>query len=215
MMKKEKIEPGSVVYDEKKKLAELQSMILHRGDLERGRILREAGAESGRWFEAHSAQLDTMVRGIKADAEKRAREMTARQMAEAESARDRDRLHLQNELVLKALARFQSALAALSGRPDYGTILTGMAIEACSGVPRGEKVKMRLCAEDASHGPAVAAAVNASFSDIEVVFDPTPAAISGGVFLYSEEGRWRIAADWKSKVEEMADDVARAVLAEL
>jgi V/A-type H+-transporting ATPase subunit E len=207
--------PGSAADDGDRKLAELQAMILRRADQERERILQEATAEADKWFETHSAQLDAAVRSIKSDAEKRAREITARQMIDAESTRDRDRLRLQNELILKALERFRNALAAFSERPDCEAILTGMAIEACAGAPREGKVKIRLCAKDASHGPAVAATTGVFFPDLGIVFDPTPAAILGGVFLYSEEGKWQVKADWKSKAEEMADVVARAVLAEL
>ncbi|MDR3231033.1 MAG: V-type proton ATPase subunit E [Synergistaceae bacterium] len=206
---------GGAAYDEKKKLAELQAMILQKGDLERTRILEEARLEADKWFAAQSAQLDAMARSIRADAEKRAREITARHMIEAEGARDRDRLRLQNELILEAMARFQKALVAFSERPDCEAILTGLAIEACSGLSGRGRVKMRLRAEDAAFGPTVAAAVNARFPDLGVAFDPTPAAISGGVFLYSDEGKWRVTADWKSRVEEMSDVVASAVLAEL
>ncbi|MDR3264409.1 MAG: V-type proton ATPase subunit E, partial [Synergistaceae bacterium] len=178
-------------------------------------ILEEARLEADKWFAAQSAHLDAMARSIRADAEKRAREITARHMIEAEGARDRDRLRLQNELIRDAMTRFQKALVAFSERQDYEAILTGLTLEACAGVSDRGKVKMRLRAEDAARGPAVAEAVNARLPGSDVAFDPTPAAISGGVLLYSEEGKWRVTADWKSKVEELSDVVARAVLAEL
>ena len=90
-----------------------------------------------------------------------------------------------------------------------------MAAEACERFPGGQKVKMRLRAEDASHGEAVARALKLRFPELDVAFDATPASIKGGVYLYSEEEKWRVVADWKTKVEEMADSVAKAVLAEL
>lgn len=208
---------GTVVYDEKKKLAELQTMILQKGDSERERILEEARAEADKWLAGQAAQLDAMVASIKADAAKRAQEMTTRHMIEAEAGRDRDRLRLQNELVLDALAQFQEALVAFSERPDYDAILTGVAAEVLERlrIAKGKKVRMRLRAEDVSYGPAVAKALVHRFPDIDVVFDDTPEPILGGVLLFSEEEKWRVAADWRSKVEEMADVVARAVLAEL
>ena len=206
---------GLVVYDEKKKLSELQSMVLQKGDLERERILEEAHQEAVRWLAVQTAQLDAMVASIRADAAKRAQEVTTRQMIEAESARDRDRLRLQNELVRDALARFQDVLIDFSGRPDYVEILTGVAAEVCARFPKGQKVRLRLRAEDSSHGRAVTDALKARFPDINIAFDEEAAPILGGVLLYSDEEKWRVVADWKSKVEEMADSVARAVLAEL
>jgi V/A-type H+-transporting ATPase subunit E len=211
---------GAVTYDEKKKLSELQSIILQKGNLERERILAEARAEAGKWTDEQTRQLNTMVAGIKADAAKRSHEISARQMIEAESARDKDRLRLQSELIQKALLAFQGALVALAKRPDYDAILTGAAAEVCERLPKGQKgqpykVKMRLRAEDAPHGEAVALALRSRFPDIDVTFDAAAAPIIGGVYLYSEEEKWQVAADWKSKVEEMADDVAKAVLAEL
>lgn len=206
---------GVVVYDEKKKLSELQSMILQKGDSERERVLEETQKEAAEWLARQKAQLDAMVASIRADAAKRAQEVTTRQMIEAESTRDRDRLRLQNELVQDALAQFQDALVALSERSDYEEILTGVAAEVCARFPKGQKVKLRLRAEDASHGQAVTDALKARFPDISIAFDEEAAPILGGVLLYSEEEKWRVVADWKSKVEEMADTVARAVLAEL
>ena len=205
----------AVVYDEKRKLSELQSMILQKGDAERQRLLEEAHGEAEKWTAEQTAHLDAMVATIKADAARRSREMTSRQLVEAESARDKDRLRLQNELIQRALALFQDALVALDERPDYGAILTAVAAEACGGLPKGRKVKMRLREKDAPHGEAVAGALRQRFPNLDIVFDGTPAPIVGGVFLYSEEKGWRVVADWKSKVDEMADVLAKAVLAEL
>jgi V/A-type H+-transporting ATPase subunit E len=211
---------GTVTYDEKKKLSELQSIILHKGDLAREHILTEARSEAEKWADEQTRQLNAMVAGIKADAEKRSREITLRQMAEAESARDKDRLRLQSDLIRSALLDFQDALVNLSKRPDYDAILTGLAAEVCGRFPKSQmesrrKVKMRLRMDDAPHGEAVARALNSRFPEIDVAFDAEPAPIIGGVLLYSEEEKWQVVADWKSKAEEMADDVAKAVLAEL
>ena len=108
---------------------------------------------------------------------------------EAEAGRDRDRLRLQNELVLDALAQFQEALVAFSERPDYDAILTGVAAEVLERLrlAKGKKVKMRFRAEDAAYGPAVAKALVHRFPDIDVVFDDTPEPMLGGVLLFSEE----------------------------
>jgi vacuolar-type H+-ATPase subunit E/Vma4 len=206
---------GMVIYDEKKKLAELQALILQKGGLTRERILAEAKAEAEKWTEDEARQLDAMTAGIKADAAKRAREIAQRQMSEAESARDRDRLRLQSDLVRSALLAFQDALADLAKRPDYDAILTGVAAEVCERFPKSRKVKMRLRAEDAPHGEAVARALRSRFPELGIAFDADAAPIIGGVLLYSEEEKWQVVADWKSKTEEMADDVAKAVLAEL
>jgi V/A-type H+-transporting ATPase subunit E len=211
---------GTVTYDEKKKLSELQSIILQKGDLARERILTEARAEAEKWTHEQTLQMNAMAVEIKADAEKRAREITSRQMAEAESARDKDRLRLQSDLIRSALLGFQEALVALAERPDYDAILTGLAAEICGRFPKSQaashrRVKMRLRADDAPHGEAVARALRSRFPEIDVVFDAEPTPIIGGVLLYSEEEKWQVVADWKSKAEDMADDVAKAVLAEL
>jgi vacuolar-type H+-ATPase subunit E/Vma4 len=183
--------------------------------LARERILAEAKAEAKKWTEEQTRQLDAMVAGIKADAAKRSREMAQRQVAEAESARDRDRLRLQSDLIRSALLAFQNALVALAKRPDYDVILTGVAAEVCERFPKSQKVKMRLRADDAPHGEAVARALGSRFPELDIAFDAEAAPIIGGVLLYSEEEKWQVVADWKSKAEDMADDVARAVLAEL
>ncbi|MDR2527403.1 MAG: hypothetical protein LBD04_00060 [Synergistaceae bacterium] len=206
---------GAVVYDERKKLAELQAMILGKGDAERERVLSEARQEAVKWVEDQTKQLEGMAASIKSDAAKRAREITSRQLIEAEAARDKSRLRLQSDLARKALVLLQDALSAFDKRPDYDAILTGVAAEACERFPGGQKVKMRFRAEDAVHGEAVAQALKLRFPNLDVTFDATPAPIMGGVYLYSEEEKWRVVADWKTKVEEMADGVAKAVLAEL
>jgi vacuolar-type H+-ATPase subunit E/Vma4 len=206
---------GTVTYDEKKKLSELQTLILQKGAMARERILAEAKAEAEKWTDEQTRQLDIMVAGIKTDAAKRAREIALRQMAEAERERDRDRLRLQGDLIRSALSAFQDALVDLAKRPDYDAILTGMAAEACERFSKSQKVKMRLRADDAPHGEAVARALRSRFPEIDIAFDADAAPIIGGVLLYSEEEKWQVTADWKSKTEEMADDVAKAVLAEL
>jgi V/A-type H+-transporting ATPase subunit E len=214
-MTQETAQSGAVVYDERKKLSELQSMILQKGDLERQRILEEARAEAEKWTREQTARLNAMVTSIEADATRRSGEMTSRQLTEAELARDKDRLRLQNELIQRALVLFQGALAAFDKRPDYDAILVGVAAEACARLPKGQKVKIRLRGEDVFHGEPVAKALGRRFPDLDIAFDATPAPITGGVSLYSEEEKWRVVADWKSKVDEMADVLAKAVLAEL
>jgi len=206
---------GTAARDERKKLTELRSIILNKGDSEHERILSEARAEAAKWTEEQTKHLEDMVSVIKADAMKRSSDMTSRQLIEAESMRDKNRLRLQNELVNKTLVLLQNALADFPKRPDYDAILTGMAAEVCEKLTKGQKVGIRLRAEDKSYGESIARALSLRFSDLDISFDPTPAHIMGGVFLYSEEEKWRIVADWKSKVEEMADGVAKAVLAEL
>ena len=206
---------GAIEHDAGKKLSELKSIILSKGDAEHERIISEGREEAEKWTEEQKKQLDAMITAIRADATKRSYEMTSRQLVDSEIIRDKNRLRTQNELVNKALVLLQNALVGFSSRPDYDAILTGVAAEVCGKLPKGQKVRMRLRAEEASHGKAVADALSLRFPDLDISFDRTPAPILGGVFLYSEEGKWRIIADWKAKVEEMADSVAKAVLAEL
>jgi vacuolar-type H+-ATPase subunit E/Vma4 len=207
---------GTVVYDEKKKLSELQAMILRKGDVEREHILEAARVESQKWLDEQTKQLDAMVAVIRSDAMKRSQEVTSRQLIEAETARDKDRLRLQNELVQKALVMFQDTLISFAERPDYAAILTGLAAKVCEELPEGERqVKMRLRAEDAPHGDFIVNTLKRRFPKFDFAFDAAPAPILGGVLFYSEEGKWRVAADWKSIVEDMAGAVAKAVLAVL
>lgn len=197
------------------KLSELRDMILQKGEEERERILEEARQKAETWLEEQTARLDATVAGIESEAARRAQEVTTRQMIEAGSARDRDALRLQSELIREALARLRDELTAFSDRPDYGKILMGMAVEACAEFPKSRGVKLRLRAEDASYGPELADALKARFPELDLVFDPEAAPISGGVFFVSARENWRVTADWKSLVEEATDTVAKAVLAEL
>ncbi|GHV44590.1 hypothetical protein FACS1894204_01950 [Synergistales bacterium] len=210
-------ENSALIYDENKKLHELQTMILQKGDETRERILSEAKSEAEKWTEEKTKGLNTMIVSIKADAAKRCDDISRRQISEAETKRDKDRLKFQGELVSRALIDLQNALVAFENRHDYDAILTGVAAEVCGALTlsKGQKVTLRLRAEDSRYGESVARALMLRFPDIEVAFDATPAAIIGGVYIYSEEEKWHISADWKSKVGEMADDVARAVLSEL
>ena len=75
-MTQRETQKDAVVYDEKRKLSELQSMILQKGDSERQRLLEEARGEAEKWTAEQTAHLDAMVATIKADAARRSREMT-------------------------------------------------------------------------------------------------------------------------------------------
>ena len=200
--------------DERKKLDGLRASILSRGAEERERILKEAEACAERWLADHTAQLDATVRSIRDDAVKQAQDISDRRLVEAGTSRDRERLRLRSGLVQEALASLQKALVGLSARDDYGAILTGVAAEVCERLHSG-RVGLRLRAEDAPLGEGTAEALSARFPGLDIYFDAAPEPILGGVVLLSEDEGWRISADWRAKIEEMADSVAEAVLAEL
>ena len=200
--------------DERKKLDGLRASILSRGAEERERILKEAEACAERWLADHTAQLDATVRSIRDDAVKQAQDISDRRLVEAGTSRDRERLRLRSGLVQEALASLQKALVGLSARDDYGAILTGVAAEVCEHLHSG-RVGLRLRAEDAPLGEGTAEALSARFPGLDIYFDAAPEPILGGVVLLSEDEGWRISADWRAKIEEMADSVAEAVLAEL
>ena len=200
--------------DERKKLDGLRASILSRGEEERERILKEAEARAERWLADHTAQLDATVRSIRDDAVKQAQDISDRRLVEAGTSRDRERLRLRSGLVQEALASLQKALVGLSARDDYGAILTGVAAEVCEHLHSG-RVGLRLRAEDAPLGEGTAEALRARFPGLDIYFDAVPEPILGGVVLLSEDEGWRISADWRAKIEEMADSVAEAVLAEL
>ena len=205
---------GTVVQDDRKKLAELQAMILSKGAAERERTLKEARAQSETWLSQRAAELDAAVESIRRDAALRAQEITTRLLVEAETARNKARLRLQSELVRQALTMFQNELAALSNRSDYDAILTGLAAEVCEKMTSG-RIGLRLNKSDSLLGEGVARALNARFTQLTFYFDETPEPILGGIVLFSEQEKWRVFADWKSKVEEMTEAVAAAVLTEL
>lgn len=200
--------------DERKKLNELRASILSKGADERERILKEARDGADRWLAGQMAQLDAEVRDIRSDAAKRAQDISARQLVEAGALRDRERLRLQSDLVQEALTSLQNALVALSARADYDAILTGVAAEVCERLDEG-RVALRLRAEDAPLGEGIARALRVRFPRLDLYFDGTPEPILGGVVLLSEEEKWRVSADWRTKIAEMTDSVAEAVLAEL
>ena len=200
--------------DERKKLNELRATILSKGADECERILKEARDGADRWLAVQTAQLDAEVRDIRADAAKRAQDISARQLVESGSHRDQERLRLQSGLVQEALTSLQNALTALSARADYDAILTGVAAEACERLDGG-RVALRLRAEDAPLGEGIARALRVRFPKLDLYFDGTPEPILGGVVLLSEAEKWRVSADWRSKIAEMTDSVAEAVLAEL
>jgi V/A-type H+-transporting ATPase subunit E len=203
------------VYDEKKKLFELQAIILSKGNEERERILSETRADLEKWTGEQAKRLETEVAAIQADAARRAGEIKTHCLIEAESSRDRERLRLQNELVQTALDQLLKELMAFEKRPDYDMILAGLASEIFEKFPKGRKVSLRLRAEDAPLGETVVTILRRRFPEVETVFDPEPAPIEGGVYLYSEEEKWRVVSDWKTKARDMADGMAKAVLAAL
>ncbi|MDR1741612.1 MAG: V-type ATP synthase subunit E [Synergistaceae bacterium] len=210
---------ASVDGDDKKKLTELRAIILQKGAAVHDDIINSARVESSNWLADQRRKLEEMLGSIHSDAEKRASEITIRRVRDANRAKDGDRLRLQHELIQSAMAMFQDALADLDKRPDYADILAGMAVDICkyigSRARGGGTIKLALRAADASRGPAVVDALKLRFPKLNVAFDPAPAPIMGGVVLSSDEGKWRVVADWNSQVEEMADTIAKQVLAAL
>lgn len=210
-----KSEAGAVIYDEKKKLSELQMIILNKASEEQAQILEEARLERDRWVAEQTAQLDAMCENIKNDAAKRAQEITTRHLLEAEGDRDKNRLRLQSSLVFKALTLLHDSMLAFSKRADYEAILAGWALEVCARFPNARKLRMRLRAEDALYGESIVEFLKKRLPELDIAFDNTPAEVLGGVVIFSEEEKWRVVADWKTKIEEITDTVAKAVLAEL
>ncbi|NLL36662.1 MAG: hypothetical protein GX256_03965 [Fretibacterium sp.] len=205
---------ASITRDDKKKLAELQAMILAKGSEDRDRLLEEAQKQSQDWLAKRTAELNETVENIRNDALLRAQEISARQLMEAEASNNKERLRLQSDLVLQALDLLRKELTALSDRPDYDAILTGLAAEVCEKLSSG-RIGLRLNEQDAPLGLDVVGALNARFKNLIFYFDEKPEPISGGVVLFSEEERWRVSADWNTKVEGMTEAVAAAVLKEL
>ena len=196
------------------KLKELCSLVLHRADVERDKIIDDARSEINMWIEEQQMLLDAECDAIAKDAGKRASEISTRQTADARSESNRERLKLHNKCVNEARAMFQKKLESLRGQANYKEILAGLAIEAVKGVPKEQDILFRLSAADAELGEEVAAIISKAES-VNVIFDPSPGEFNGGVMVSSADGRWSVVSDWRAKTEELADTIAERILAVL
>lgn len=198
--------------DETAKVQDLKELILAKAEAERGFALSNAREEARNWVDEQKERLEQTINGIILDAKKRAEEIRRREVMDAEREAEREKLRLQNRILGDALARLESALEGLRSGDDYLEILTGLALESLSSMPDVRKVFLRLAEVDRDKGNMLVKRISGVLSNVEIVFDNSPAPISGGIWLVSENGKWQSRLDWSVKASEMSDVLAERLL---
>lgn len=201
--------------DSNRKLLALKNLLLQKGDEEREAILDSARREAAAWLQEQNEGLDRMAEQIHADAMKSAEEIAKRQIARAESMRTKERLRFQNTLLNEAMAMLQRELNSLREREDYPLVLAGMVLDAAKDLPAGTAALISLAVDDAPLGEALAERAGKKRPDMTFTFDPSPAPISGGVWLSAPDGSWRAAADLREVAAELKDSLAERLFAAL
>ena len=201
-----------MTHEETRKVEDLKELILAKAEAEKGYALKNAREEAKNWINEQNSRLEQTINGILADARKRAEEIRRREIMSAEREAEREKLRLQNSLLADGLNRLESALEKLRGRDNYPGILAGLAVEGVNSMPDVEKVFLRLGDSDRDLGESLAVKVSELVSGVEVHFDPSPAPITGGLWLSSEDGRWQSRLDWSVKASEMSDELAERLL---
>ena len=202
------------------KLKELCNLVLHRADVEHNVIIDDARNEINLWTEEQQILLDAECDAIAKDASKRAGEISIRQVSDARSESNRERLKLQNKCVNEGCAMFQKKLESLRGHADYKEILAGLVLEAVKEIPKGQDIVFSLSAADTGLGKDIAAIISEAICEdvktsANVIFDPAPGEFYGGVMVSTADGRWSVVSDWRAKADELADTIAERVLAVL
>ena len=196
------------------KLRELCNIVLMRADVEHNRIIDETRDEIDIWTKERQISLDAECEAISKEAKKQADEISIRQISDAKTEINRERLKLQNKCVYEAKALFQKKLEALRKQVDYKYILAGLALEAIEKVNVKQDLSLRLSLADAELGEEIVAIINEA-APINITFDSTPGDFNGGVMISSEDGRWSVVSDWNAKTDELADAISARILAAL
>ena len=196
------------------KLRELCNIVMSRADVEHNRIIDETRDEIDRWIKDHQILLDAECNAISKDTKKQADEILIRQVSDAKNEISRERLKLQNKCVYEAKALFQKKLEALRKRVDYKYILAGLALEAIEKINNKQDLSFRLSFADAELGEEIAAIINEA-APINITFDFTPGEFSGGLTVFSADGRWSVVSDWNAKTDELSDAISARILAAL
>lgn len=199
--------------DEKtRKLNDLRELILAKAEAERGYSLNNAKKEAHEWLEEQNSRLEQTIKGIIMDAKKRSEEIRRREIMSAEREQERERLRLQNSLLADSINRLEAALDNIRSRNDFLDIMTGIILEGIGSMPPVSRVYIRLSDSDKHIGEKLAERLNKVNSDVESVFDKSPAPITGGAWLKSGDGKWQSQLDWGVKASEMADTLAERLL---
>lgn len=194
------------------KLMALRDLIIQRANAQRREILEQAQKEAAAWQQQEAERLERETELIIQEARTRSEEIRRRQVLSAEREKATQLLKLQNRLLSEAQGQLLDALVRLRERPDYPSILAGLALEAASALPEGQPLLLRLAGVDAPYGEEVVKLATAARPGLKLRFDPTPAPILGGCQVLTEDGRRQVDVDWNTKAHELMDTLAKRLL---
>lgn len=194
------------------KLEALRELILDQGEARRQEIIKRAREELEAWLKEQHERLSREEELILEDARRRGEDVRLRQVINAEREDSLETLRLQNLLISQAIGMLRDELVKLREREDYPSILAGLALEGLDALGRQGAYRLRLSATDQDLGDRVVWLVKGQHPEVDLVFDPEPAPIVGGVWISSEDGRKEVRLDWQARAKEMADLVAERLL---
>jgi len=195
-----------------KKLNGLKELILMEAEHERAKIIEMAKKEAGAVEKEEMEKIAKEEALILKEAEERAESIRRRQVMAAERERKTEFLRLQNQLLKEATTLLEDKLNHLREDPRYPEILVGLVLDAISVLEGVNAIKIRLSAQDAHLGEHVAQEVRKSLPNLKVSFDGEPAPILGGVWVYSEDEKRFVRADWKAQAQELSASLADRLL---
>ncbi|MCX7828500.1 MAG: V-type proton ATPase subunit E [Thermanaerothrix sp.] len=194
------------------KLEALRELILDQAEAKRRDTIRQAQEELDRWLNEQREKLEKEEELILEDARRRGEDIRLRQVINAEREDSLETLRFQNRLISDAISMLRDELTRLRERDDYPSILAGLALEGLEAAGFDGAYRIRLSASDQDLGDRVVWLVKTQCPEADLVFDPEPAPITGGLWLSSEDRRKEVRLDWQSRSREMADTVAERLL---
>jgi len=194
------------------KLNGLKELLLLQAEQEKMGILEKARKEAESLVSQEEERIAREEELILKDAADRAEATRRRQVMAAEREKAAEALRLQNRLLSEAVSMLEDRLCRLREREDHVRILAGLIAEAESALPESGGLRFRLAGADASIGEAVAQEAERLLPGVEVRFDPDPAPILGGAWIWTADGRRFVAADWRNRAQEMAGELAERLL---
>ncbi len=194
------------------KLNGLRELLLLQAEQEKMGILERARKEAESWAAQEEERIAREEELVLKDAAERAEATRRRQVMAAEREKAAEALRLQNRLLSEAVSMLEDRFCRLRERDDYVRILAGLIAEAESALPQSGGLRFRLAAVDSGIGKAVEKAAEALLPGVEVRFDPEAAPILGGAWVQTADGRRFVAADWRSRAQEMAGLLAERLL---
>jgi len=195
-----------------KKLNGLRELILMEAEHEKAKIIDMAKKEAEAVEKEEMEKIAKEEALILKEAEERAESIRRRQVMAAERERKTEFLRLQNQLLKEATTLLEDKLNRLREDPRYSEILVGLVLDAISVLEGVNAIKIRLSAQDAHLGERVVQEVRKLLPNMKVSFDKEPAPILGGVWVYSEDEKRFVGADWKTQAQELSAPLADRLL---